>query len=366
MQPYKSIKTIRFIAFIVFLAGIFSIHKLTANSNSNENQIKILTWWGYLSDKQKISEIEIQCGVNLDITEYTTVEDLVAMSNVNSYDIYIYPWGYNLDIKENLPPSNSNLTDLTNDYHPNIKEKYNNSNIPENTLFFQHAVSMFVYNQDYFPTFSEITLDDIFDASKNGKVFLMNEPKQVDWLLSSRNTSSNDTLWNQLYASVKESKRQGKYNEAGFEFSNFGQDYINENLLIGYLDSGEILNPNLDWNPNTNKKINLKFDFHNTMSHVSSDVISLNSNKPKAECLARKLGSRDFLKWISEENYYFSPYHDIPNGLSPDLISLSNKFYENLNNLAWIDDLLFNHEPSKHALNTWKKIRKCQDLDKCD
>lgn len=361
-------QTGKVLSILLFMSIILSVYIISANANSNSNQMKILTWWGYLSDKQKLSEIESKCDVNIEVTEFMNVDDMMAMASVQNYDLYIYPWGYHMDLQEDLPPSNIDLTDITENYHPKIKEHYISSNMPQNTLFFQHAVRMFVYDNKYFPELRDITAESIINASQHGKVFLMNEVKQMDWLLKQMQNSNIDDNWNYLYGLIQKNQLSESRETIGFEFSNFGQDYINNNLLLGFLDSGEVLNPNLNWDiTQENGDIKkLAFGFHPELSQVSSDVISVNNDNPKAECLAREMGSRQFLEWISEENYYFSPFEGASKKLSPELQAFSRNFYAVSDKMVWLDELLFEDSPNQHAYDTWKKIRKCRESKQCN
>jgi hypothetical protein len=323
---------------------------------SEKNIVKILTWWGYLSNQKKLEAIEHKCQTNLEVIEYLSIEDLLSLSKINKYDIYIYPLAYKKNIDKYLIKPAPDISNISLSYLPTIRDRYTASKLESNTVFFQDSVSIYIHNKLFIDDIKELKIKNLFNYAKYGKVYLQNEFKQIDWLLSQSDIPKNK-IWDNFYTLLFKQYTEGAYN-SGFEFSNFINDYLDENLVLGYLDSGEALNPNINWNT-INKQGNIQFSFHSTLSHISSDVLSINSHSKEAICVAQKMGSKEFLSWVSKENYYFNPYGDIPKKLSPRLKAFSESYYKNANKIPWLD------LESSHATNNPDSERKWAAYSEC-
>ncbi len=359
---------IRFLLQFTLLACIiFLISTPLSNLSKNRKETKVLTWWGYLSNQKIIDSIAGKCKTKIIIEEYLTTEDLVGTSNNKYYDIYIYPWGYHDNIKKNLPDSDADLSRFSLDYTPEIRSRFQRADIPKNTVIFQEAVRMFLYDSNIFNNLQVLNPKEMIQASEFGAVYFMNEIKQMNWFLSQIGENNLSDNWRYLYESFLANKNWHPVVTKGIYFSNFIPEYLNSNILIGLIDSGELLNPNIDWGKTNTLHSNrsLEFGIHKRLSQISTDVLSVRSDEPEDVCVAKEMSSRDFLNWVTETSFYFNPYGDIPNNINPNFVKFAEQYYEMADQLIWLDEHLTSYEVPDIAKSIWSSIKKCTNEKSC-
>lgn len=346
----------------------WTVADIGIGDDKKTKQTRILTWWGYLDNSAKLKQLNRMCDTQVEIQEYLSVDELQELALEDSYDLYIYPWGYHREMQRHLKDPGPDISNLTTGYHPIIKDQYAISQIPKDSVFFQHAVRAFVYDKNLVPKLSDATPEDILNLYDKGNLFLMNEIKQLDWLLKKMRLGTEQDNWQDFYHRVKNSIPWYKQGEKGIYFSNFVPKYLNNHLALGFIDSAEFINPNIDWNSiNTDlsgKKI--AFGIHPTLSQVSSDVLTLKSQKEPHLCIAKVLGSREFLRWIAEENYYYSPFEENISSINDEFKDFYTSFYEKVDTLFWVDDTVNETLPSPGAYKIWNIIKECHQDASCE
>lgn len=354
---------------ILALFALLIVWTIADISNTrNKKQTQILSWWGYLDNSAKLQQLNKMCDTQVIVQEYMDVDELQELASADSYDIYIYPWGYHREMQQHLEEPGPDISHLTTGYHPVIKDQYALSQIPKDSVFFQHAVRAFVYDKNLVPELSNATPEDILNLYDKGNLFLMNEIKQLDWLLKKKRTGSEQDNWQDFYHRVINSLPWYKQGEKGIYFSNFAPKYVNDHLALGFVDSAEFINPNIDWSTintaESGKKI--AFGIHPTLSQVSSDVLTLKSQKASHLCIANVLGSREFLHQIAEENFYYSPFEESINSIGDEFKAFYASFYDKVDTLFWVDDTVNETLPSPGAYKIWNIIKDCHQDANCD
>jgi hypothetical protein len=349
------------------LALILSTWTLHSLETKQDSTTTVLSWWGYLNDATKIQQINLTCNTDIQVTEYFNVDELKLMAQEKPFDLYIYPWGYHMNIEQYFSDEGPRINEFVEGYHNSIKQHYLKSKMPTDTVFFQHAVRMFVYNKKYVEGIDQLIPEDILELSNQGRVYLMDEIKQLDWLIKQFKKGTPQDNWVMLYRQIRARQSWHQANNIGLRFSNFAPSYLDEGLILGFLDSGEILNPNIDWNAISKGNIQKHLDFgiHPSLSQITSDVLAIKSYNSSDLCVAREMASRRFLKWVSEENYYFSPFEEGVDNIPEQFKHLAHEFYEQAHELAWIDDDLFTDPPSPQAERIWGIIKACQKKVNC-
>lgn len=353
--------------FLVSITAIFSILSIMASQSGNKDKVAILTWWGYLSDQHAIKQLELKCNTKIEVREYMTIEDLIGITSKFEYDIYIYPWGYHDNIKKNLPSSDADLSRFSHEYTPEIRSRFQRADMPKNTVIFQEAVRMFLYDSNIFNDLQALNPKEMIQASDFGAVYFMNEIKQMNWFLSQIGENNLSDNWRYLYESFLANKNWHPVVTKGIYFSNFIPEYLNNNILIGLIDSGELLNPNINWEK-TNKLLSnrsLEFGIHKRLSQISTDVLSVRSDEPEDVCVAKEMSSRDFLNWVTETSFYFNPYGDIPNNINPSFVKFAEQYYEMADQLILLDEHLTSYEVPDIAKSIWSSIKKCTNEKLC-
>ena len=335
---------------------------------SNSPKVRILSWWGYLENDQHIAELSAQCNTPIEIKEYMSLEELPKKAAGNVYDIYIYPWGYHESVQPYLPPEGPDITALTAGYHPDIRARYQSHKMPKDSLFFQHAALAYVYDTKLVPDLSALNAERLFALAEAGHVYLMDEFKHLhDILAHSEPTQAVDN-WHRLYQSVQQQRQWRQGTDVGFYFSNLISGMLNPNLVLGVIDSGELINPNVDWGSVTgdNPDKRLGFGLHPKISQVNSDIIAVKTHDEAAVCVAKAMGSREFLRKISNENFYFSPFEESIAGLSQQTAKVHQDFYQHADSLQWTDDRHNTQTPNPEAFSVLERIRQCRDHAQCD
>lgn len=293
------------------------------------DSVRVLSWWGYLDNRNQLDLLSVQCNTPIDVKDYMDVEELQDFAAKDYYDIYIYPWSYHKTIASDLPFDGPDMTTLTADYHPAILEQYHAHNMPKDSLFFQHATLGFVYDKRRVPDLTQLTTDTLFELASDGHVYLMDEIKHLNDLLQP--TSEESTAldnWIRLYQMIHSRLQWHQANSMGFYFTNYTSKMLNRHLVLGVIDSGELINPHIDWSAVTQGQPDkqLGFGIHPKLSQVNSDILALKTHAEAAVCVAKAMGSREFLRQISRENYYFSPFADPIPGLTAATASIHQDF----------------------------------------
>lgn len=300
---------------------------LSTNSTTNDSSVQILSWWGYFSDTNKLKELEEICNSNIVVTEYHNTSELLALVKQHTYDIYIYPLGYQNEVEEFLPYSSLNLDTIAKNHHPVYKDKAALAQLPKNSLFFQDAITVIAYDQKLTPNAYELSLKSILALANNHIIYLPNDVKQTCWMLE-QHSLSNEPIRESFFDLTSNPKFKG------LRFSNECQNLSEEGFSVGFFDSGEIFNSIKNIHT---KSSNIDITLHSSLSHSSSDIITIRSEKKQAVNLIHYLGSFEFLTWLSQKHSYCNPYGYIPLSFPEKLKTISSSLYKNEDNPPWID-----------------------------
>jgi hypothetical protein len=343
---HHKIKLIRFISLLLILLLLADQYLGIPRMNDDNKGVSILTWWGYL-DTPEIKQLSNACQVNIQLTEiYSSEQFIQSFKEQRPYDISIYPADLYPNYKQAFPELGKTITQITKEYHPKIKAQYNQQAFSEDTLYFQHAVMLFLSNKAIDQ--KTFDLEHLFEGANQGRVILPNSFELIDRLLEQGNPTVASQYWDKLKIAVQ---------NGSIELSDFGTSVYGKDFSLAYQVSGELLNPNITWPSTKDNDGNLshpEISLHPKYSFVASDILSLNSHSQTAYCIATHLASQEFLKHISNTNFYFSPFGDSPEALTTNSPELD--FFGVADQLFWLAPKHRNNYSPK-AVKAWEAIQ---------
>lgn len=267
---------------------------------ASSEDINIISWWGYLyPDKYKY--IENYCDVKIHVDEYYSNPEFLRRIKKIKYDIAIYSDTVYQTYKNISTIDNIDITSNSIDgYQKDIKRVYLKSKYDTNTVYFQIALTGFLWNPENIQINESDSIEDIFRNSTGKTVVLLDEHVEIMNLLSKiQGSSFGHVSLNEINQFIKGTKI--------IISSNLGKIYKKNDFAFAFTWSGEALEKmNLN-------KLNYKFMVHPKLSHWSKDLLTAQTNKNSTKCVAQHLVSRNFIEKVSKSSYYFSPYSTISN-----------------------------------------------------
>jgi hypothetical protein len=334
-------KKILILIFCVFTT--VNIHART----KDEKTVIILTWWGYLDDPSISILIKNKCGATLSSDTYTSNDDMLRRfrTNAKRYDILVFSDTTYNEIKKYIFLNKSNLWKNSNKYNPLIKSKYLNSHFPHNIAYFQHSLTGFIWNSNNIILNEDDTISSIFKKAKHNKIILMDDPREVNLLL----TEANDHVLNNLNNEISLVHFKKLSQDTQVYISNeFNKIYNQKEFAFSFQWSGESFSKDLD-----NKNYHFLINKH--LSYVATDMIAQLKDSKFAACAANALASKEFLSALQKESHYFSPYGNIDNIPESSYKELYKEFLKDLSKLHWLEP------PSSAQLKKlnqeWEKVK---------
>lgn len=298
-----------FLAF--FLSSFLFLSAFAAeDSHRYQSTINVLTWFDYMDDNSPIvKKIERQCQVNISHDGYYSNNEFLQRfqgSGVKYYDVIVYS-----DTISNIVNSRINLPDSTlykvaNAYHPIIREHYFSEKYPHNVLYYVHSFSGFLYNPAVIRLTPQESLMSMFQEAGNNTVFLLEDPTEVNLLLTVALHGKSDLTNAQNLVPITVGNFKKVYQNARVEFSDAPDRVVTlENFAFAYQWSGEAV---LLMKKSGGK---LQFLIHPDLSYISTDLIAETNTSEKTNCVARLLAGKEYLDYLQNKTYYISPYGDV-------------------------------------------------------
>lgn len=342
---------IYFVLSLIIVSTFAQCYGLALN---NEKSVNVLSWWGYLDDPRISNAIESQCHVKLSYDEYYTNEEFEKIFNEkkDNYDIIIFSNLIYGSVRNKIENNNSTLFKVAENYYPYFKNYYFTHNYPHNVVFFTHAITGFMYNPSVISINSNQSIFDIFNNAKNNYVILIDDPAEVENLLSLGYLTSGQTWPKEIYTSKNKVKlnydnlHKITQNSNVFVTNDFNQIYKLNNFAFSFMWSGDSLLAIQQ------SKKPYKFVLNSKLSFICTDLLAQLKETPQARCVARVLEQPNVMKYVQDSSYYFTPYFQ-----NTTDSSLYHKLYREtkqlLPSLSWI-------QPAQNfdsLADEWKRIK---------
>src|SRR3990167_6279497 len=310
---------------ILALALSLAIHKAYAEYKPTVN---ILTWSEYLDEPSTAQLVEDKCAATLSYDSYTSNDDMLRRWNASSgkYDVLIFSDTIYNEMKDKIILKNSDIWRKSKDYNPVIRKKYNENHFPHNIAYFFHALTGFIWNPAVINLTKNDTVQTAFKKAKNNKVILIDDPVEINMLLTAKIKDSSGSPDNQIsvehFKSLTQSARTYVSNETN-------KVYNQKDFAFSYQWSGVAFSDN--------ENMRFRFLINNHLSYVSTDIIAQVKDNKIAACVANLLASKKYLTQLQNRTRYFSPYGNIeavPEGMFKETYK---SFLRNLPQLHWLE-----------------------------
>ncbi len=248
------------------------------------------------------------------------------------YDIIIYSDTVSSAIKSQISRSQSpDLRSIVDNYEKNIKSKFLAEDYAKNTVIFQMSMTGILFNNQNLRILPSDPLRKAFQGSDGKIVVLLDDHVEIQTLLRKvdcaeipvKCSKEKDVFF------PSEKSLRSLVGKSKVSITNDVARLVDHpEFAFAYMWSGEAL-AKLDTHSS------LSFIIHDQLSHVSMDLMSVLRKDPKAECVARELGSREFLESVARSTFYFSPYGEIKSS-NKNYEILQHSFFSRLSDLDWI------------------------------
>lgn len=312
---------------ILSLALIYSSQVL---AKSNQREVNVLTWWGYLDHPNIISGAEKACGVKVSHDNYYSNDEFLRRWHQEraSYDLIIFSNTIYELVKPDLPNlQNSNLSLLAKNYNPTIRLNYLASHYPKNVAYFAHSLTGILYNTKKINISDADTVESLFNKAKNNIVVIIDDAVESSYLLS-----------NAL-------KGGGPPDNQNFNVANYNKMCMNANIYVGNGFTNIYFDKNFSfsfmWSGEAimrERKLGkgYKFIILPNISYISTDLLAQTKPSKDAECVSEYLAGQTNLKNMERNSYYFSPYANSAEADYSGYADIYKSFLDSLSKLKWI------------------------------
>lgn len=290
--------------------------------------VNVLTWSEYLDEPSTAKLVSDKCGATLSYDSYTSNDDMLRRWNANTgkYDVLIFSNTIYNEIKDQIVLKNSELWKKSNDYNPIIRKKYKDNHYPHNVAYFFHALTGFIWNPDVINLTKNDTVLTAFKKAKNNKVILLDDPDEINMLLTAATNDNFDFPNNQIsldnFKNLTQSARTYVSNETN-------KIYNQKDFAFSYQWSGVAFSDNIH--------TRYRFLINDHLSYVSTDIIAQVKDNKVAACVANLLASKKYLSELQNSTKYFSPYGNIESIPEGGFKEAYKNFLSNLPRLHWLE-----------------------------
>lgn len=311
------------------IIGVFLVAFPLTSVYAKGPTVNVITWWGYLNYPELLHPIEQACNATISFDEYYSDQEFLSRVNKVPYDIAIYSNASLKTFFNQVKPANVDIkTGLVGNYQKDILKAYQSESIPANTVYFQLSLIGFLWNPRNVTLEKSDSIETIFAKAKGKTIVLPDEPLQVLKLLSNTKYAGNPKKANEIPIPSVDGINQLTDGTKIVTAVSLGEIYKNPNFAFAYSWSGEAMDKVI------NNSLDYRFLIHPQLSHWATDVLTLITRKPAAECVAEKLGGATFLNTLSaNHSYYFSPYINSTTSGSKDYQDMSKDFYTSVDHL---------------------------------
>lgn len=300
--------------------------------------VNILTWYGYLDLPGEAAVVEQRCNVNLSYDEfYSNVEFINRFSkNRKNYDIIIFSDTVYNQIAKDIDLPNSTLYKVSSNYNSVVKAHYLNNHFNNNVSYFMLSLTGFLWNPQVSNFKENESVFNFFQQAGNNIVVMIDDPTEAQvlltWALNSRVSEINDNINTSLdMVPLTSGNFKKLYQNSQFYIVNdlSAQLFDQPKFAFAYAWSGNAIAA-LQNHPK------LKFAIDPKLSYVTTDLIAQLNEKAGTTCVANYLASPEFLKYLQNQTYYFSPYLPKPSGNNPVFVSVYQQLMARLAEIPWI------------------------------
>lgn len=302
-----------------------------ALESKEANVVKVLSWWGYLNDKN-LSVVNEKCGVKVEVDEYySNSEFLRRINRVTQPDVMIYSQTVRGLILDKIQSVKKKFKQYK-EYNKFIRKYFERKDFV-NTNFFQHSLTGFLFNRKLMKKSNGF--EDLLKSSKSKIVGLIDDPIELSSLF--KRFLASDVAVTDILNGNKV-----------FVTNSIEKIVISDSFGFAYTWSGSALSLLASNN-------DLDFSFNDLDSRITSDFISTLNQRKDTQCVLSELSSRDFLKEIQSRTNYFSPYFEKKDLESGDLNPFYSRILSDLSRFKWLESV--SRSEFKRLETKWKKIK---------
>lgn len=328
---FKRLRTFKSASLMLSCAILCSSNTFANSVEQQPSTVKVLNWWGFL-EPAKMEGFGQECNTSIEVTEMQSADHFIETFGARKpFDISVYPRDLYPDYKEAFPEAGPDISHIAEDYYPTVKQRYQTQGFTSDTLYFDIASLVLVYNKDFISNPNALTLDGIFNLAKQGRVVFPNSFEMIHQMLRLDSEERTDERWEQIYDLVV---------NHNLELSDFATSFYGSDFILAMHYSGEAMQPNVNWGlvKGTNDQpITPGFSLHPQYSFNAGDVLSIRSQDPATLCVAQKLSSHTFAKHVTDTSFYFSPFGDIPASFrDEERRAIGKSFFEGIADTSWL------------------------------
>lgn len=285
-----------------------------------KTDVNIISWWGYLNYPDLIQPIEKACNANIYLDEYYSNPEFLRRLRKSPYDIAIYSYTVYDTFHSLEPGSKIDIkSDIVKSYHPKIRQAYESEMKNTNTVYFQLSLTGFVWNPANIQLNETDSIESIFSKAHGKTVIVLDEHIEVLTLLSQTSLKSKRHVVNNMELPSIAGVKNLVDGTHLVITNNVGSILTKPDFAFAYTWHGEAMEKIHKDN------LNYQFMIHPQLSHWSTDMLTLISDKDAAVCVAKALSSEHFLNSLTAYSYYFSPYKNTSE--NPRLNKLSDELF---------------------------------------
>lgn len=292
--------------------------------------VNVLTWFGYLRTPEIATLIDQECNATLSFDEYYSNDEFLRRwkADKDNYDVVIFANLLYNGIKDKVALNGAHLSSLTKDYHPIIKQHYDETKYPSNVVYFSHSLMGFLWNPDVVNLSETDDMLTVFKKAGKNRTILIDDPIEIKNMI---NLSSNDHENNHqsLPLNLETLKKLVQASRVSLT-SDYNKIYESPDFAFSYVWSGDaVINTQKAGKP-------YQFLMHPKTSFICTDLLALINSKPAAACVAKVLAGKKALTILQNTNYYFSPYGDATNNGNTMFKQIHKQAFAQLSDYSWI------------------------------
>lgn len=343
IQAMKSVQIFFCVLFLI------SISTLQAQENTTDNNINIISWWGYL-EEDMMKPIEKACQTSISFDEYYTNTEFLRRIKSGHYDLAIYSGAVYDTMKDVITLENFDIgSNASLHYQPQFKKTYEDLNYEKNTFFFAFSLTGFLWKKDQITLLPSDSIESIFEKAKGKTIVMIDDPAEASMLLSAADGIKSLSS-NAIPTATAIEKLVGDTN---IVFANSLAKIIKkDDFAFSVVWSGAALRLLTD---NGVSLDDYGLLVHPSLSHLSKDLVSVITKSDAAKCVARHVTQAEFINNVAKTTGYISPFlldHGSLSTLADKIYSDLIKYYDSIPHMNQ-----FTHEEYDKISEHWETIK---------
>jgi hypothetical protein len=305
--------------------------------------VNILSWFGYLRSPQINKLVQDQCHVTLSVDEYYSNDEFLRRwkSDKNNYDLIVFANLLYKTIEDEITLKYSDLSQVSQNYHPVIKQHYIDGHYANNVVYFSHSIMGFLWNPSLIHLSEQDDMYSVFAKAKNNRVVLIDDPMEVRNMIH---------LGNDKQVQLNLKNLRAMLQSAQVTFTNdYNKIYETPNFAFSYTWSGDAM---LDIQKSGKS---YQFLIHPKTSFICTDLLAQTKVNAETNCVAKVLSSKTAMNILQNANYYFSPYGDYKNIESLMFKKTYQDVFHQLSQFSWIQSVT--EQEIKELEQSWKVLK---------